>query len=115
MRKELIILLILFSVFLAIGCSGNKPTTPTEKVTPVKEATPVKEVTKTTIAGNNTTVAKTTIAGNNTTVTKATITGNNTPPTKVVSITERKKEMIEQAENNTSNAGVIKVTPNTGR
>ena len=82
MRKALVILIVLFGVFLAIGCAGNKggtpkaTVTPVQAITPVKEVTPVKQVTKTTIAGNNTTVNKTTIIGNNTTATKTTVTSN---------------------------------------
>ena len=34
MRKELIILLVLLSVFLAIGCAGNKGEAPNATVTP---------------------------------------------------------------------------------
>jgi hypothetical protein len=83
MRKELIILLVLFGIFLAIGCAGNKGGAPTEKVTPpVQQVTPIQEVTRTTIAGNNTTATRTTIAGNNTTATRTTIAGNNTTATR---------------------------------
>lgn len=41
MRKELAIFIVLLSIFLAIGCAGNKPATPVETpvVTPVE--TPV--------------------------------------------------------------------------
>jgi len=40
MRKELAIFIVLLSIFLAIGCAGNKPATPAETpVTPVE--TPV--------------------------------------------------------------------------
>jgi molybdate transport system substrate-binding protein len=39
-RKELIILLVLFSVFLAIGCASNKGATPNATVTPVTAVTP---------------------------------------------------------------------------
>lgn len=35
MRKEIIILLVLFGVFLAIGCTGNKGSSPNNTVTPV--------------------------------------------------------------------------------
>lgn len=47
MRKEIIILLVLFGVFLAIGCTSNKGTssnnaaTPNNTVTPVPEGNPV--------------------------------------------------------------------------
>jgi molybdate transport system substrate-binding protein len=34
MRKELVILLVLFSVFLATGCAGNKGVTPNATITP---------------------------------------------------------------------------------
>lgn len=41
MRRELVIFIVLFSIFLAIGCAGNKEATPaqTPAVTPVE--TPV--------------------------------------------------------------------------
>lgn len=35
MRQELIILLVLFGVFLTIGCTGNKSESPNNAVTPV--------------------------------------------------------------------------------
>ena len=40
MRKELIILLVLLSVFLAIGCAGNQGGAPNATVTPVTAVTP---------------------------------------------------------------------------
>ena len=40
MRKELIILLVLLSVSLAIGCAGNKGEAPNATVTPVTPVTP---------------------------------------------------------------------------
>ena len=48
LRKELIILFVLFSVFLAIGCTGNKTSsnntvTPNRTVTPNNTVTPVTE------------------------------------------------------------------------
>ena len=48
MRRELAIFIVLLSVFLATGCAGNKPTTPTETpaVTPVETpVVPVSNVT----------------------------------------------------------------------
>ena len=49
MRKALLILIVLFCVFTAIGCTGtkqpNETTTPVQEVTPVQETTPVQEVT----------------------------------------------------------------------
>ncbi len=38
MKRELVIFMVLFSIFLAIGCTGNKPATPAETpaVTPVE-------------------------------------------------------------------------------
>jgi predicted heme/steroid binding protein len=53
LKKELIILLVLLSVFLAIGCAGNKPVTsngtgvPNASVTPVTVVTAAKVVTPT--------------------------------------------------------------------
>ena len=44
MRKELLILLILFSVFLAIGCTGNKGEAPNATETPVTAVTPTTAV-----------------------------------------------------------------------
>ncbi|MCO5383238.1 MAG: hypothetical protein NHB15_15125 [Methanosarcina barkeri] len=47
MRKTLIILIVLFGVFLAIGCTGNKPVTPNETRTPEQAATPAEVTTPT--------------------------------------------------------------------
>jgi molybdate transport system substrate-binding protein len=47
MRKELIILLVLFGVFLAIGCAGNKSEAPNATVTPVTAVTPATGVPET--------------------------------------------------------------------
>jgi molybdate transport system substrate-binding protein len=44
MRKELLILLILFSVFLAIGCTGDKGEAPNATETPVTAVTPTTAV-----------------------------------------------------------------------
>ena len=44
-RKALIILIVLFGVFLAIGCAGDKPVTPNETGTPEQAVTPVEVVT----------------------------------------------------------------------
>ncbi len=46
MRKALIILIVLFGVFLAIGCAGNKPVTPNETGTPEQAVTPDKAITE---------------------------------------------------------------------
>ena len=40
MRKAIIVLLVLFGVFLAIGCTSNKGASPNNTVTPVSEGTP---------------------------------------------------------------------------
>jgi len=45
-RKALIILIVLFGVFLAIGCAGNKPVTPNETGTPEQAVTPAKAITE---------------------------------------------------------------------
>ena len=94
MRKALIILIVLFGVFLAIGCAEKeapnetvvKETKETKetvvKETPVQAVTPAEQVTRTTIRDNNTTVNRTTIQGNNTTVARTTIKGNNTTATR---------------------------------
>jgi predicted heme/steroid binding protein len=53
LRKDLIILIVLFGIFLAIGCAGNKPVTPNEtgasnaSVTPVTAVTAAKVITPT--------------------------------------------------------------------
>ena len=39
MRKALVILIVLFGVFLAIGCAGNKEKAPNETGTPVEAVT----------------------------------------------------------------------------
>ena len=41
MRKEIVILLVLFGVFLAIGCASNKGESSNKAVTPVQEENPV--------------------------------------------------------------------------
>jgi predicted heme/steroid binding protein len=43
MRKALIILIVLLGLFLAIGCTGNKPVTPNETGTPTQAVTPARE------------------------------------------------------------------------
>jgi molybdate transport system substrate-binding protein len=47
MRKLLIILLVLFSVFLATGCAGNKGSAPNASVTPAMAVTPNATATET--------------------------------------------------------------------
>ena len=47
MKKALIILIVLFGIFLAIGCTGNKSVTPNETGTPVQAVTPSDAVTPT--------------------------------------------------------------------
>ncbi len=46
MKKALIILIVLFGVFLAMGCAGNKPVTPNEKGTPEQAVTPAGSITE---------------------------------------------------------------------
>jgi predicted heme/steroid binding protein len=46
-RKTLIILIVLFGVFLAIGCTGNRQVTPNETRTPEQAATPSEVTTPT--------------------------------------------------------------------
>jgi predicted heme/steroid binding protein len=46
MRKALIILIVLFGVFLAIGCAGNKPGTPNETGTPEQAVAPAEATTE---------------------------------------------------------------------
>lgn len=47
MRKALIILIVLLSIFLTIGCTENKPVTQNETRTPEQAVTPVEIVTPT--------------------------------------------------------------------
>ncbi|RXA16948.1 hypothetical protein EQO05_13220 [Methanosarcina sp. MSH10X1] len=47
MRKVLIILIVLLSIFLTIGCTENKPVTQNETGTPEQAVTPVEAVTPT--------------------------------------------------------------------
>ena len=47
MREALIILIVLFGVFLAIGCEGNKPVTPNETGTPEQAVTPSQVINET--------------------------------------------------------------------
>ena len=47
MRKALIIMIVFFGFFLAIGCVGNKPVTPNETGTPEQAITPAEVVTPT--------------------------------------------------------------------
>ncbi len=50
MRKALIILIVLFGVFLAIGCAGNEPVTPNETGTPEQAVTASEVVKETPVA-----------------------------------------------------------------
>ena len=54
MRKELIILLILFGVFLAIGCTGNKSEAPNNTVTQNNAVTPATNDNRAGMMGNRT-------------------------------------------------------------
>jgi predicted heme/steroid binding protein len=45
-RKALILLVVLFGIFLAIGCAGNKPVTPNETGTPKQAVTPIEAITE---------------------------------------------------------------------
>ena len=105
MKKALIILIVLFGVFLAIGCAGQKGGAPNETGTPVQavteavKETPVTEVTP----------AEAVTEAENVTETENV--------TKRISSTQRKKERILeniQTGNNTSEGRVIKVTPSKG-
>ncbi|AKB58500.1 cytochrome b5-like heme/steroid binding domain-containing protein [Methanosarcina barkeri] len=46
MRKALIILVVLFGIFLATGCAGNKQVTPNETGTPEQAVTPAEGITE---------------------------------------------------------------------
>jgi predicted heme/steroid binding protein len=46
MRKALIILIVLFGIFLAIGCAGNEPITPNGTGTPEQAVTPAEAITE---------------------------------------------------------------------
>jgi predicted heme/steroid binding protein len=80
MRKALIISIVLFGVFLAIGCAGNKPVTPNETVTPEQTVTPAQAVTEAvTPAGEQVNTSQTTAEMQNATV---------SPPTKEFTLNE---------------------------
>jgi multisubunit Na+/H+ antiporter MnhC subunit len=109
MRKLLLILLVLFGVFLAIGCTGQQggnvtggPGTPVQAVTEVtvvtgaQAVTPVQQVVVETAVIEETPVTavtpavglteagirSTTITGNNTSATRTVVAGNNTTVTR---------------------------------
>jgi predicted heme/steroid binding protein len=65
MRKALIILIVLFSVFLAIGCAGNTPASPNETGTPAQNVAPTQALTE---AVNETPAATVTPTGEQTNV-----------------------------------------------
>ena len=124
MRKALVMLIVLFGVFLAIGCAGqqapNETGTPVqavteaEAVTGAEAVTPVQEAVTTTEAVEETPVTEVTPAE---TVTEAENVTETENVTKRISSTQRKKERILeniQAGNNTSEGRVIKVTPSKG-
>ncbi|WP_292378658.1 hypothetical protein [Methanosarcina sp. UBA289] len=131
MRKALVILIVLFGVFLAIGCAGQKApnetatpvkgVTPVKEVTPVEEVTPVKEVTPVTgvenVTGKNVTNVTgkenvTNVSGQNITIKKkheqktpielGTPTGTQTPARNVTGTTGE-------------GGGVVHVTPGKGK
>jgi PBP1b-binding outer membrane lipoprotein LpoB len=131
MKKMLIILMVVFGVFLAIGCAGQREGTPNQTgtpagevknitpaeagtpaqvVTPVEVVTPVKEV-----VAETPVVAVTPVE--NYTVTEKESANATQNVTKHVSSTQRKKERIlenTQSGNNTSGNRVIKMTPSKG-
>lgn len=103
MRKSLLILIVLFTVFLAIGCAQNGTEQPNETVTPVEEVTPVEAITPVEAV----TPAEEEIA-----------TEEETPMeeyTPAISDEETETENVT-IENitTTEREGVIKVTPNKG-
>lgn len=132
MRKFLLILLVLFGVFLAIGCTGNKggnetggPGTPVQAVTPVtvvtgtQAVTPVQQVVVETAKVEETPVTaitpavgvteagirSTTITGNNTTATRTVVVGNNT--------TASRTTVTRVTPSTGGTGGVYSVTPST--
>jgi hypothetical protein len=128
LKKALVVLIVLFGVFLAIGCAGNEPApnetgTPEQAVTEVEvvtgeeAVTPVQEVVAVTETVEETPVEAVTPAEAVTEAGNATGAANKTV---VVSSSERKRAMIQQGTAaNTSvegenQGGVIKVTPGTG-
>ncbi|AKB51438.1 acidic integral membrane protein [Methanosarcina barkeri str. Wiesmoor] len=124
MKKSLIILIVLFGVFLAIGCAGqqapNETETPVqavtgaEAVTGTEAVTPVQEVVTATEAVEETPVTEVTSAE---VVTEAeNVTGVENVTTHMSSTQRKKERILEniQAKNNTSGGGVIKVTPSKG-
>lgn len=62
MRKELIILFVLLSVFLSIGCTGNQSAAPNSTVTPVTPVTPVAPATPATNLTSGTTSETVTVS-----------------------------------------------------
>lgn len=64
MKKALVILIVLLGVFLAIGCTGNKPVTsnetgiPAETITKVAKETPVAEISPTEVTPTGETVTR---------------------------------------------------------
>ena len=120
MRKALVILIVLFGVFLAIGCAGQKEGapnvtgTPKEVVTEVVKETPVTKVTPAeAVTGVEAVTVKENVTAKENITARENVTGVENV-TKHVSSTQRKKARIlqeTQARNNTSEIGVIKVTP----
>ena len=47
MRKAIVILIVFFGVFVAIGCAGQKGETPNQTVTPAEAVTPAENYTAT--------------------------------------------------------------------
>ncbi|HEY3361106.1 MAG TPA: hypothetical protein VGK06_04555 [Methanosarcina sp.] len=101
MRKAIVILIVLFGVFLAIGCTGQKGGAPNQTVTPVEAVTPAETVTP---AEAMTPTEIVTPAEAITPTENKSVTGSQNV-TKHISSTQRKKAHIlenTQAGNNTS-------------
>jgi predicted heme/steroid binding protein len=81
MRKALVILLVLFSVFLAIGCAGNSPATPNETATPAPTVTQTQAAVTETVKETPTGVVTPTTEQANTTQTATVVQNATTTPT----------------------------------
>jgi hypothetical protein len=139
MRKALVILIVLFGVFLAIGCAGQKSGAPNETGTPEKAVTEVQVVTGVEAVTPVQEVVVETAVIKETPVTEVTPAMGVTPATAVVNVTGKEnvtqpivivkktkhEENITRIQTTTTpsrntgtiggEGGVIHVTPNTGK
>ncbi|WP_349682089.1 cytochrome b5 domain-containing protein [Methanosarcina sp. UBA5] len=99
MRKILIILIVLFGMFLAIGCAGQKEKAPNETGTPEQAVTPVEAITeavKETPVTEITHTEAVTPTGGNATGEKAIERQNTTEMQKVTNKSEMKEYTLEE-------------------